>query len=501
MCGFFITNFRNGIADHEDIINKCLSFRGPDGNSGLIENNGWTSYHSRLSIIDPKSGINQPVINADGSQLVFNGEILNYKELGVKYFQKDYESDTVLLNDLILESKLVLAELDGFFAFVFVDGDGILKYACRDRFGVKPLFYFKDENQYAFSSEPSVLKNIFNCPVDKEAIEEYKLFRAPIFKGTFFKNVNQIEPGYCFENGCYFDLDRDLLENRESEPLEDALRKGISTRCVSDVPVGLLLSKGVDSNLVRQYGTFDRFYSIGFTGDPDYEYLKNSDVKNLTLKSVTNEEFKKAFEHLLALRQEPLSVPNEVLLFIIATRAAKDGVKVLLSGEGADEFFGGYDRIFTWAAHSEKFDVKKFLELYTYASIEGFSSVLGKVEELFRESPFSLPFDQVRWFFIKYHLPILFRRLDFSLMAGGVEGREPLANKYLFDVAKNYSADCLMVSNIGKQPLRELLAKKMGSSFAFENKVGFPVDIKSIYEDMSSSSSYDIWFEKNLEIL
>ena len=138
MCGFFISNSKKIGLESEAIIRSGLEFRGPDADSGAIQSNGWTSYHARLSIIDIATSANQPVINGDGSQLVFNGEILNYQELGEKYFSRKYTSDTMLLNDLILSNNLRLEELDGFFAFVFIDGAGNLKHAVRDRFGVKP---------------------------------------------------------------------------------------------------------------------------------------------------------------------------------------------------------------------------------------------------------------------------------------------------------------------------------------------------------------------------
>ena len=162
MCGLFISNANISTKGLEKKLEHNLRFRGPDSSSGIIHNNGWISYHSRLSIIDLSSSANQPVLNKDGSQLVFNGEILNYKELGSKYFSVEYNSDTLLLNDLITHNKINISELDGFFSFIFIDGSGKLKYACRDRFGVKPLFYIESNDSITFSSEPNILKEISN---------------------------------------------------------------------------------------------------------------------------------------------------------------------------------------------------------------------------------------------------------------------------------------------------------------------------------------------------
>jgi asparagine synthase (glutamine-hydrolysing) len=505
MCGFFISNSTLVNESHESVINQCIGFRGPDGTSGLKKIGSWKSFHARLSIIDLSEGSNQPVINEDQSQLVFNGEILNYKELGFKYFDREYYSDTYLLNDLILNKKLNLKELDGFFAFVFVNSKGELEYACRDKFGVKPLFYHKCKNEIALSSEPSALKNIFNCSVNEVALEEYKVFRAPIFSNSFYTEIKEVCPGSCYVNGNYFDLSNALSVKSDKKTTETnlplALKRGVNSRCVSDAPIGLLLSKGIDSNLIRYYGQFNAFYSIGFDGDEDIKFLEKQSINNLTIIKVGNEEFKEAFYYLLSLRQEPMSVPNEVMLYIVAKKAKEDGIKVLLSGEGADEFFAGYDRIFLWASQKKEFDLNEFLSMYAYGRVARESTIFNQVESIFENCTLETVFEKVRWFFIRYHMPVLFRRLDFSLMAAGVEGREPLANTHLFDICKTLTHSDLLFRNLGKKPLREELAKHMGIDFAFEKKVGFPVDLKKIFHSYEDKTSYDLWFEKNLEVL
>lgn len=507
MCGIFISNcgfFDEGI---ECVIERNLRFRGPDASSGLISNNGWISYHSRLSIIDLSVGVNQPIINSDKSQLVFNGEILNYEELGIKYFNKKYKSDTFLLNDLIVNNKLDLLELDGFFSFVFIDSLGEIKYACRDKFGVKPLFFYKTNSQITFSSEPNVLRELFDTAVNEEAVEEYRAFRSPIFQGSFYKLIEQVNPGSCYVNGRYFSVENELTIPKENDitkvedSLEKAINKGVKSRCVSDAPIGLLLSKGIDSNLIRHSAKFTKMYTIGFNGDEDIECLDKKRIENLTVVRVEKEQFIEAFEYLLNLRKEPLSVPNEVMLYLVSLQARKDGVKVLLSGEGADEFFGGYDRVFTWAAKTKSFDLDMFLELYAYDKISKGTHLYNRVKDLFSTCSIVNPFEIVRWFFIRYHLPVLFRRLDFSLMAAGVEGREPIANQHLFDICKNLISDDLMIKGLGKKPLRDLLSKYMGREFAYEKKVGFPADLTQIYKNPEKLTSYELWFSKNLQVL
>lgn len=505
MCGFFITNFPVK-EDNIGVIESGLRFRGPDYSSPLVRHQGWTAYHARLAIIDLSPQTNQPMFDEKGGMLVFNGEILNYKALGHKYFQKEFTSDTVLLSQLLVSQKLKLEELDGFFSFVYIDKKGSLSHAARDLFGVKPLFYYQEDEHIAFSSEPIVLKNLFSLKTNTDAVEEYYLTRAPIFSDSYFDGISAVKPGNCLVNGQYFDCLEYIKTGYEEKSLNDvkeAVLNGVKTRLVSDAPVGLLLSRGIDSNLTKAFGNFSRYYTIGFEGDEDLKYLNSQSIPNLLGYECSTEEYKSAFEYLLNLRGEPMSVPNEVLLYIISKKAAEDGIKVLLSGEGADEFFGGYDRIFRWGANDEPFCVQTFLDYYCYSAPTPDSRVFKDFVKLFDSVSELEKFEKIRWFFIRYHMPILFRRLDFSLMAAGIEGREPLANLHTFLVAICFDKADLMNDSVGKLPLRQLAQTVLGKKFAFEQKVGFPVDLTKIFaqENIENKNSYGIWFEQNLKVL
>ena len=480
MCGIFASLNVRLDERQKHKVRQALGFRGPDFHSGFIESSGWSFFHARLSIIDLSPASNQPFIDASGGVLVFNGEILNYEALGAAHFGRKYVSDTALLSDLIVSGKLSLSELDGFFAFVYVDSNGLLKYAARDKFGVKPLYFYEHDGAKIFSSEPGAIVACVGADVSQAAIEEYKVFRAPIISGSFFSGISQVAPGSCCITGDFFDLTGVMSKAIESRrpastaELEEALVSGIRSRLVSDAPVGLLLSAGVDSNLIKCLSDGQLYYSIGFGGDPDYEYLYKRPEDGLSQLKVTPEMFREAFDYLLRLRGEPLSVPNEVLLFLIGKYAsANHGVKVMLSGEGADEFFGGYDRIFRWAANSDHFDVREFASFYCYGSMQS-DRILDSLNDIFASCDFSSVFEKVRFFFIKYHLPILFRRLDFSLMAAGVEGREPIANQHVLDVALKFRAEELMSESLGKVPLRALLSRFMGENFSFSGESWIP---------------------------
>jgi len=217
---------------------------------------------------------------------------------------------------------------------------------------------------------------------------------------------------------------------------------------------------------------------------------------------MTSKKIKKRLVELIQMRNEPISVPNEIALSLIAKDAKIRGTKVLLSGEGADEFFCGYDRIFKEFKNKKKFDLEKFIEMYCYSDLKKEKKIFLKLKNIFRKLKLS-PFEKIRFFFIKYHLPVLLRRLDFSLMSSGVEGREPFLSLDLLKAAFKFDAKKLLNENIGKIPLRNILSKKMGKKFAFSKKVGFPIDIKRIFNDKEyiNDSNYDFWFKINLKIL
>ncbi len=508
MCGFFASNNPIVSENHLEFIKNRLNFRGPDGESNLIEHAGWKLYHARLAIIAPNPKYNQPYLDKNGSMLVFNGEILNFKELARKYNILEKDSDTHVLSLLLNIKDFDLNELEGFFAFVRVDAQGNLTHCARDRFGVKPLNYHcKDNKFYTISSEASVISDIFSLPYNPESIEEYKIFRAPIFQGSFFKEINVVEPGSCLISGKYFDslsfvtsdflsIDDLIFETNE------AIKESIKSRMISDVPVGLLYSGGIDSNLINDICEDGLVkFTGGFEGDYDVMHAeKNREYSNII--KVSNEDFIERFDKMIKLRKEPLSVPNEVILSFLAGEWSQRGGKVLLSGEAADELFAGYDRIYSWAFQKQEFNTKQFLEHYAYSKIEDISQdILDKTEEFFKKLDGLTPFEKTRQFFIKIHLPVLFRRLDFSLMYAGVEGREPLASTMMFNIAMKANPKFLFNKNVGKYPLREIISKTQGKEFAFAKKVGFPVDLSAIFRYPNSDTrfiNYDIWRKENL---
>lgn len=516
VCGIFASNDPNVNQTHLSQINARLSFRGPDGQSDLISLGEWKLYHARLSIIAPTEKFSQPYFSAnDGSVIVFNGEILNFGELLTKYKLPQTNSDTAALVDLLGCEDFSLNDIEGFYAFVRIDSNGQLTHCARDRFGVKPLFIYRSGPYITISSEASILSDIFDLPHSDKALEEHYVFRSPIFSGSYFEHVSSVAPGTCLMTGTYFDVLNEIPGNYKalddiSSKLERGLRYSINSRLLSDVPVGLLFSGGIDSNLLKLLS--DRklqCFTGGFQGDYDLEYTKKmiseSDLPEIHVVEVNDGEFRERFHAMIALRKEPLSVPNEVILSFLGNVWSEMGGKVLISGEAADEFFAGYDRIFSWAANTKNFDLNTFIDLYCYVPLEKVSPrIIGELEKFFDSAAHLEPFERVRYFFIKMHLPVLFRRLDFALMFSGIEGREPIASYEMFKIAMQCGPDQLLRSDYGKLPLRLLAEKLINEEFAYSKKVGFPVDMGRIFRGTPSKDIHDnyaIWHDENLRAI
>jgi len=509
MCGFFISNDPNISDDQLTVINFRLSFRGPDYQSKIVRHKGWSVYHARLSIIATDERFSQPYLTQDGGLLVFNGEILNYRELARTYNISNAVSDTQVLGNLLERDTFDLNELEGFFAFVLINKNGELINCARDRFGVKPLVYYQFKDYITISSEASILSDIYGLPYSNLALDEYRVFRSPIFSESYFQGVSSVAPGACLIDGEYFNslsFIPEVYGNVEKliPDVKQCISQSIHSRLVADVPVGLLYSGGIDSNLIKHSSVVKlKCFTGGFSGDYDLEFAKNAASSDSNFTVVNNERFLAKFEQMVALRKEPLSVPNEVVLSCLAQSWREQGGRVLLSGEAADEFFAGYERIYGWALNTTKFNVDTFLSFYAYTPVESISKdIKDQLNEFFLALDGLSPFEKVRQFFVKKHLPVLFRRLDFALMYAGIEGREPLASTEMYKLALKFDPRDLFSRSLGKFPLRSIVCDLVDDEFAFRQKVGFPIDIKSIIFNTKAKNrfeNYSVWCDQNLE--
>ena len=362
MCG--IAGFVGKVKNKDEVLKKMcdrIIHRGPDG-EGYYTDNDVALGHRRLSIIDIENG-KQPMNSLDNNLVVvFNGEIYNYQEL--KEELSDYsfvtKSDTeVLLAGYLKWGKDLPNHLRGMFAFAIWDKKNKTLFCARDPFGIKPFYYYENDGVLLFASE---IKAFLDHPNFKKEFNEsilssYMSFSFTPTNETFFKGVRRLDAGctLTYENkeikiDKYYslsfpiekkDYDKTLVEIRNT------MEESVKYHMVSDVEVGSFLSSGIDSSYLVSLAKPDKTYTVGYD-IPRYDeinYAKNLTdllgIKNIS-KKVQKDEYMNIVPKILYHMDEPASDPAIVSLYFVANLASKD-VKVVLSGEGADEFFGGYN--------------------------------------------------------------------------------------------------------------------------------------------------------------
>ena len=366
MCG--ICGFTGSKLSKELILDKMMKkiiHRGPDSGGSYIDEDMNMGFR-RLSIIDLDNGI-QPMFNQDKTKVIsFNGEIYNYRDLKEELISKGHTfsniSDTeVLLHGFEEYGEAVLDKLRGMFAFVVWDIVNKKLFAARDMFGIKPFYYAVIDGELIYASE---IKSILEYPaykkeVNKEALAEYLSFQYSVLDETFFKGIYKLRPGHFlrFENGKleikrYFDPmlmpDKNERDEKElTEKIDAVLKDSIKYHMVSDVEVASLLSSGVDSSYVASNFGGAKTFTVGF----DYEkyneipYAKELServgIENFS-KVISTAEYWEELPNIQYYMDEPLADAAAAALYFVDREAAKQ-VKVVLSGEGADELFGGYN--------------------------------------------------------------------------------------------------------------------------------------------------------------
>lgn len=373
MCGFtgFFSN-NNELINKNELIKKMadtIIHRGPDSDGYFVDEKIALGFR-RLSIIDLEGG-DQPIHSQDGRYvIVFNGEIYNYREIRKKLIDENgcvfsTNSDTeVILNTYTVYKEKTASMLRGMFAFVIYDKEQHTLYGARDYFGIKPFYYGKFNNTLLFGSEiKSFLPHPdFKKEVNPDALKMYLEFQYTPTKECIFKNVYKLTPGHYFTyvNGefaetQYFEADF-APENRSFEDavktIDETVLSSVEYHQIADVEVGSFLSGGVDSSYVASTVRKGRIkpmktYSVGFQIEGFDETNLAKDLCDILkipnrIKEITPDEFFDALPSVQYHSDEPHANLSAVPLYYLSSLAAED-VKVVLSGEGADELFGGYD--------------------------------------------------------------------------------------------------------------------------------------------------------------
>lgn len=366
MCGF--TGFVGETDNREQVLENMMNtiiHRGPDSSGSFIDEDAALGFR-RLSIIDIGESGDQPLYNEDKTLvLTFNGEIYNYPELREELVEAGHvftthtDSETLIHGYEEWGEKLV-DRLRGMYSFVIWDRGQKRLFGARDMFGIKPFYYAKMNDCFLFGSE---IKSFVEHPkfdkvFNEDALANYLSFQFVPTNETFFKGVYCLQPGHYFvyENGKisitrYFEPhfigDTDKTFEEIVDDVEAVMKESVAAHKISDVEVGSYLSSGVDSSYMAYLGQVDRTFTVGF-GEERYseihdakEFAKSINMKNDS-KIIEPDEYWDCLSDAMYYMDEPVADPAAIALYFLSGEAAKK-VKVVLSGEGSDELFGGYN--------------------------------------------------------------------------------------------------------------------------------------------------------------
>lgn len=542
----------------EKIIKNMLTSmrnRGPDCSSHIRTEKG-IFLHSRLKIQDLHEHANQPWTCGKWI-LIFNGEIYNFREIrkSLKTFTFHTDCDTEVLMNLFLHHECditkTLKDINGMFAFAFYNKETHNMIIARDRLGIKPLFYHYNDYTFVFGSNINCLlqSQIFQPLLLNRSLSFYLSFRAPLYTDTMFSNIMQLAPGHFMEINLsdsvpiniseYWDIPVSTPTVEQKIDVRTLVQDCVQRRMVADVPLCTYLSGGVDSSAITaftQMASTNKInsYTIGFPELNEFQYARIVSELYKTQHSEQTVDYSTYFQTMVDLiyeKGEPLGVPNEVPLFLMSKKLKQDGFTVVLSGEGADEIFQGYGRIFQLGhdyerlLRFEKGDTsyanfkefyknadtstfcKFFINRYSYVSLEEKINLLkGETSNMHINSLFNHFFskvehldlgNQISYAMLKLHLPTLLRRFDNSTMATSVEGRVPFVDHTLiekvFKIPSNKKipwktteddADKLLsnkfseIHDIPKAILKDALRDDLPSEILYRRKMGFPVPLR-----------------------
>ena len=366
MCGIIGTNF---LSDRFDKSLELLHHRGPDfQNSIKIENKQFG--HTRLAIIDLDEEANQPML-FDDILLVFNGEIYNYKELiHVEHLECKTKSDSEVLIRLYQKYGFdFLNKLNGMFSFCIYDIKKELYFCARDRYGKKPFFYYFKDNKFIFSSSIKSILNLLDYKpnLNKVALSKYMQYFVSFGEDTFYQDIKKLEAStymiYEPNKSCelqkkkYYKINiyKAIKDEKQAlNDIEELLFKSVEYRLNSDVEVASLLSGGIDSSLISALytkisGKKINTFSVGYDEYKNYCELDFAQITASHINSnhnpviINQKEYINHFEQTLDMLEEPHGDSAAIPLNILTKQIHKAGIKTVLSGEGSDEIFLGYD--------------------------------------------------------------------------------------------------------------------------------------------------------------
>ncbi|MCJ8009516.1 asparagine synthase (glutamine-hydrolyzing) [Lederbergia wuyishanensis] len=373
MCGFIgcvhdqAMEYRESDQELFKQMNQIITHRGPDDEGYFTDEHIQFGFR-RLSIIDIESGKQPLSYENERYWIIFNGEVYNFVELRDELVKEGLSFETASDTEVIIALYSQLKEkavekLRGMFAFLIWDKENQQLFGARDSFGIKPFFYYEENNRTYFASEKkSILLAIENNDLNRDALQQYMTYQFVPEPDSMTKGIKKLEPGHYFikkmgeplKISRYWKAQFHPVNKSEKEfikEIQDVLFDSVNIHMRSDVPVGSFLSGGIDSSIIasiaKQFHPSIKTFSVGFERDgfSEIDVAKETadklGVENISYV-ITPDEYMKELPKIMWYMDDPLADPACVPLYFVA-REARKHVTVVLSGEGADELFGGYN--------------------------------------------------------------------------------------------------------------------------------------------------------------
>jgi len=560
MCGIagFIGNDRKKISSMLDSINH----RGPD-DRGVFTDDKITLGHVRLSILDLSFHGHQPM-EFDNLVIVLNGEVYNFKEIRKSLKEYDFysNSDTeVVLKAFHKWGVKAVDKFIGMFAFCIYDKKEKKLFLFRDRIGVKPLYYYFDGKNFAFSSEVRALKKYkVDLEIEKDALCEYFQYGYIFDEISVYKNVKKVKPG------CFLEIELDKLKIKEREywsilpffenqfnksesklidELEELLVDAFSLRMVSDVDVGVFLSGGVDSSIVaailqKHVGNINTF-TIGFKENkyneaPFAKAVSEHIGSNHIEKYLSVNEAKEILDIFPKIYDEPFGDSSGIPTFLVSKLARENGVKVVLSADGGDEVFCGYrryseivkrykvlnklplKRIFSSFLIFNNYRIKHLKSLLRASSFEEFYNLMVKSAKSFDVKnilgcdknylvnwfkigeKFNPMQGMMLWDFYRYLPDDILVKVDRATMANSIEGREPMLDHRIIEFMAQVPFEYKYKNGESKYLLKKVLERYLPKKLIYRPKQGFGIPV---FEWFSKDllNLFEEYFKENDEFI
>jgi asparagine synthase (glutamine-hydrolysing) len=503
MCGIFACINPSYKISELHRSHQLMNHRGPDYQGDSMHGSDFYFAHNRLSIIDLNERSNQP-FNSGNFEMIFNGEVYNYKELISEHSIKvKTTSDTEVVLEMYKRYGHKCIEFfNGMFVIIIYNTITKDIFIARDRLGIKPLYYFNKGDEWLFSSEIAPIQRLVKSNLDEFGIRQYRKLRMTIKDYTIYKDIKMFPTGSYYLNGKihkYWELDYSSKPVPDDEKVKFLIDNSVEIRKRSDVSVGSYLSGGLDSTILSYLLNPQDTWTVGFDELNEFKWgtLANSKLaSNHHQIHVNKEQFLESARWMVEQRMEPLSVPNEVLIYLM-TKEVKTRNTVVLSGEGADELFWGYDRIFKWANSIKDVQLEEFDYYYCYGSNKDYEVLDFALEGI----PGETPLEKIGYYFQVYHLQGLLRRLDNSTMLCSVEARVPFVDHRLIECMAGVPFEWKMGNSI-KEPLKRIYRGLVPNEIIDRKKIGFPVPLDLVFDKRNENESpMDKWLLFNLENL